>query len=148
MVYNNTGKVDGMENAWGLSAWIDDAGDITLFDTGGDPKVLEHNLSELGLDPGKINRVIISHDHWDHNGGIGLILEKLLPLAEKGLRALGIENDSICHYLNIIRERTKTGQTGAVWQIKHFEKHHGDLHKLTADYKQHQFVGNPVHTWT
>lgn len=77
-----------------------------------------------------------------------LILEKLLPLAEKGLRALGIENDSICHYLNIIRERTKTGQTGAVWQIKHFEKHHGDLHKLAADYKQHQFVGNPVHTWT
>jgi 7,8-dihydropterin-6-yl-methyl-4-(beta-D-ribofuranosyl)aminobenzene 5'-phosphate synthase len=76
MIYNNTGKTEGLENAWGLSAWIDDAGDITLFDTGGDPEVLDHNLVALGLDAARINRIIISHDHWDHNGGIGMILEK------------------------------------------------------------------------
>src|SRR6056297_2562657 len=77
MVYNNTGSANGLKNAWGLSAWIDDEGDITLFDTGGDPEVLEHNLSELGLDASKINRIIISHDHWDHNGGIQRVLGKL-----------------------------------------------------------------------
>ncbi len=77
MVYNNTGSANGLKNAWGLSAWIDDAGDITLFDTGGDPDVLEHNLSGLGLDTSKINRIIISHDHWDHNGGIQRVVDKL-----------------------------------------------------------------------
>ena len=77
MIYNNTGSANGLKNAWGLSAWIDDAGDITLFDTGGDPEVLEHNLSELGLDASKINRIIISHDHWDHNGGIQRVLSML-----------------------------------------------------------------------
>lgn len=77
IVYNNTGSANGLKNAWGLSAWIDDAGDITLFDTGGDPEVLAHNLSALGLEPTKINRIIISHDHWDHNGGIQMVLGKL-----------------------------------------------------------------------
>ena len=77
MIFNNTGKCEGLENAWGLSAWIETPGDISLFDTGGDPKILKGNMSHLGLDPASIKRVIISHDHWDHNGGIEMILEQL-----------------------------------------------------------------------
>lgn len=90
--------------------------------------------------------------NWDGKTYCGdtlqqLIVEKLIPLAEQGLQKLQIEQDSINHYLNIIKERTTTGQTGAVWQIKHLEKLDGDLQKLTADYLHQQHLGNPVHTW-
>jgi gamma-glutamyl:cysteine ligase YbdK (ATP-grasp superfamily) len=76
-----------------------------------------------------------------------LIVEKLIPLAELGLQKLGIEQDSIEHYLNIIKKRASNGQTGAVWQLDHLEYVDGDLHKLTADYMHQQHLGNPVHSW-
>ncbi len=76
-----------------------------------------------------------------------LIIRKLIPLAEQGLQKLTIEQDSIDHYLGIIKERTITGQTGAVWQINHLDQNNGDLTKMTADYLNMQQTGKPVHTW-
>jgi gamma-glutamyl:cysteine ligase YbdK (ATP-grasp superfamily) len=77
-----------------------------------------------------------------------LIVEKLLPMAAQGLQNLGIADDSIKHTLDVIKERTISGQTGAVWQVEHLKHVGGDLQKLTADYQQLQQVGNPVHSWT
>ncbi len=76
-----------------------------------------------------------------------LIVEKLIPLAKLGLQKLGISEDSIKHYLNIIEKRSTSGQTGAVWQLNHLKQVDGDLQKLTADYLHQQHLGNPVHTW-
>ncbi len=77
-----------------------------------------------------------------------LIIKKLIPMAEQGLQKLEIEQDSINHYLDIIKDRTITGQTGSVWQINHLDKHKGDLQKMTADYLHLTHLGKPVHTWT
>lgn len=77
MIYNNTGKCSGLENAWGLSIWIENEDDVTLFDTGGDGKILLKNLNHLDLDIQKIGRIIISHDHWDHKGGLEDVMAKL-----------------------------------------------------------------------
>jgi len=77
MIYNNTGSCPGLKNAWGLAVWIESADGITLFDTGGDPKILADNLDNLGLDPSLIKRIIISHDHWDHKGGLDMILSRI-----------------------------------------------------------------------
>lgn len=77
-----------------------------------------------------------------------LIIKKLIPLAEQGLQKLEIEQDSINHYLDIIKDRTITGQTGSVWQINHLDTHKGDLQKMTADYLHLTHLGKPVHTWT
>jgi len=77
----------------------------------------------------------------------GLIIEDLLPRAKLGLVALGISNDSAKYYLDIIAERTASGQTGAVWQINHLPQVGGNMQQLTADYLHHQHIGNPVHTW-
>ncbi len=77
-----------------------------------------------------------------------LIIKKLIPLAEQGLQKLAIKQDSITHYLDIIKERTTTGQTGAVWQIDHLNLHNGDFTKMTADYLHLQHLGKPVHTWS
>ena len=52
---------------------------ITLFDTGGDGNVLLDNMRLLGVDPAAVDRVILSHIHGDHTGG----LERFLKLNSK-----------------------------------------------------------------
>lgn len=41
-----------------------------LFDTGGSPDGLVHNLDRLGLDPQDWNCIVLSHGHWDHTSGL------------------------------------------------------------------------------
>lgn len=77
MIYNNTGKFTGLENAWGLSIWIENEKGVTLFDTGGDAKVLAKNMKVLGLDIQKVDRIVITHNHWDHKGGLKYVLEEI-----------------------------------------------------------------------
>jgi len=47
-----------------------------LFDTGGDGNILLHNLQQLGVDISDINKVIISHSHLDHAGGLSEIYQR------------------------------------------------------------------------
>lgn len=49
-----------------------------------------------------------------------LLLDELLPLAEKGLLSVGISREEANGYLEIIRKRVKTGQTGSSWMIKSY----------------------------
>jgi 7,8-dihydropterin-6-yl-methyl-4-(beta-D-ribofuranosyl)aminobenzene 5'-phosphate synthase len=42
-----------------------------LFDTGGNANTLIHNLKESNLEIATINKIIISHNHSDHSGGLG-----------------------------------------------------------------------------
>jgi 7,8-dihydropterin-6-yl-methyl-4-(beta-D-ribofuranosyl)aminobenzene 5'-phosphate synthase len=41
-----------------------------LFDTGGNGKVLLNNMRKLDIDPRSIHSVVISHNHYDHQGGL------------------------------------------------------------------------------
>jgi gamma-glutamyl:cysteine ligase YbdK (ATP-grasp superfamily) len=74
------------------------------------------------------------------------VLDGLIPLAAEGLAALGMEDDLIDHYLDIISMRLACGRNGAEWQLAHFKRHQ-DLHKLTAAYLENQRTGRPVHEW-
>jgi 7,8-dihydropterin-6-yl-methyl-4-(beta-D-ribofuranosyl)aminobenzene 5'-phosphate synthase len=76
IIYNNTGECEGLTNSWGFSAWIENREAPLLFDAGGKGEILEQNMSYLGLDPGKLKKIVISHDHWDHFGGLEKILTK------------------------------------------------------------------------
>jgi 7,8-dihydropterin-6-yl-methyl-4-(beta-D-ribofuranosyl)aminobenzene 5'-phosphate synthase len=69
VVYDNQGK-EGFQSGWGFSALVDDT---TLFDTGENAVPLFDNLQAFGVNPAQIGRVILSHEDWDHVGGIALL---------------------------------------------------------------------------
>jgi hypothetical protein len=76
-----------------------------------------------------------------------LLLEALLPLARRGLRALEIDPADVTDYLDLIAARAESGRTGADWQ-RHFLARHGpDLAVLTLAYMEQQQGGQPVHEW-
>lgn len=84
-------SVQGFDTAalralWGFSAVIELAGEVLLFDTGSNGRALLRNLEALGWHPGKLDRVFLSHPHWDHIGGLDSILE-LNPQLEVVLHA-------------------------------------------------------------
>jgi 7,8-dihydropterin-6-yl-methyl-4-(beta-D-ribofuranosyl)aminobenzene 5'-phosphate synthase len=58
---------------WGVSFLVD--GRI-LFDTGEKGDWLLKNMKVLGVDVEGIEAVVISHDHWDHTGGLWDVLAK------------------------------------------------------------------------
>lgn len=70
--YNNIPFDPALTPAKGFSCYIPEAS--LLFDTGGDPAVLAGNLRALGIDPAEIRRLVLSHDHWDHVGGLSAVL--------------------------------------------------------------------------
>lgn len=78
IVYNNIASENNdLKTDWGFSAWIETNGEVTLFDAGTKPKILQYNLDKLALNPAKIKRVAISHEHYDHTGGLRLVLKQL-----------------------------------------------------------------------
>jgi gamma-glutamyl:cysteine ligase YbdK (ATP-grasp superfamily) len=74
------------------------------------------------------------------------VLADLIPMAERGLRSLGMAESLIDKYLSTIAIRLESRQNGANWQRAHF-KRYGDFHRLTADYLANQKSGLPVHEW-
>lgn len=71
IVFNNTARQADLVTGIGFSALI---GNKLLFDTGNDGKSLLANMRVLEIDPMKISTVVISHDHWDHTGGLADLL--------------------------------------------------------------------------
>ena len=82
-----------------------------------------------------------------------LVLEHLLPLAEKGLAAHGIDANDRERYLGVISARAKQGRTGARWQIRSLAgmaSETGASERSAALVKsmiQNQREGRPVHEW-
>ncbi|MDD5156212.1 MAG: MBL fold metallo-hydrolase, partial [Candidatus Omnitrophica bacterium] len=62
-----------LHTGWGVSFLIDDK---ILFDTGEKGHWLIENMDNLGVDVAGIEAVVISHDHWDHTGGLWEILKE------------------------------------------------------------------------
>jgi len=62
--------------ARGLSILVDVDGERTLFDTGMRGRYLMHNLDILEIDVNTVDRVVISHAHIAHVGGLEAFLEE------------------------------------------------------------------------
>jgi 7,8-dihydropterin-6-yl-methyl-4-(beta-D-ribofuranosyl)aminobenzene 5'-phosphate synthase len=64
---NNAGR--DLKSGWGFACLIENKKSI-LFDTGNSGSKLIHNMKKLGIEPKVITTVVISHNHWDHTGGL------------------------------------------------------------------------------
>jgi len=68
IVYDNEAD-EGLKSGWGFSCLIE-AKEKILFDTGDSGENLIYNLKQLNIQPESIAAVVISHNHWDHAGGL------------------------------------------------------------------------------
>jgi 7,8-dihydropterin-6-yl-methyl-4-(beta-D-ribofuranosyl)aminobenzene 5'-phosphate synthase len=75
VVYDNRTLKDELEPDWGFACVVDIGEQRILFDTGAKPEVLLANLQALAIEPLSIDCVVISHNHWDHFGGLEAILK-------------------------------------------------------------------------
>ena len=69
-LYDNYTVNSDLKTDWGFAALISVEDYNLLFDTGTDGKILLSNMEKLGVEPKDINKVMISHDHYDHFGGL------------------------------------------------------------------------------
>ncbi|MEA1868583.1 MAG: MBL fold metallo-hydrolase [Euryarchaeota archaeon] len=77
-VYDNEvypeASATGLTSEWGFSCLIEVSGERILFDTGGDGSILLRNMEKLGIDPKDLTTIVLSHEHWDHTGGLSDLL--------------------------------------------------------------------------
>lgn len=70
ILYDNTAVLPHVEADWGFACFVETGGKGILFDTGADGRILMKNMRLCGVDPAVVDRVFISHGHWDHTGGL------------------------------------------------------------------------------
>ncbi|MBD3369433.1 MBL fold metallo-hydrolase [Candidatus Fermentibacteria bacterium] len=70
IVYDNTSLENNLQADWGFACLVEAHGRKILFDTGANGSILMGNMAGLGIDPMEVQEVLISHDHWDHTGGL------------------------------------------------------------------------------
>ncbi|MCC6621312.1 MAG: CBS domain-containing protein [Deltaproteobacteria bacterium] len=82
-----------------------------------------------------------------------LMLERLLPMAESGLRRQGVSEGDITKYLSVVDARVRTGRTGARWQFSSWNSLRDRAtpgersNALVAATVQRQLTGRPVSEW-
>ena len=74
IVYDNLALDARLKTAWGFACLVETGQAIVLFDTGGEGPTLMGNMAVLGIDPRRIDAVVLSHVHNDHTGGLDALL--------------------------------------------------------------------------
>lgn len=65
----NTVSANGFHAEWGLSLYAETGEGNFLLDTGNGTSAIQ-NAERLGIDLGKIDKLVLSHSHADHTGGL------------------------------------------------------------------------------
>lgn len=75
-VYDNYRVNPKLKTAWGFGSVIKTPTENILFDTGGDSEILLSNMQKMNIEPDSIDKVVISHIHGDHLGGLEGFLKR------------------------------------------------------------------------
>jgi len=92
---------ENLRTGWGVSFLVDDK---ILFDTGEKGQWLTENMEALGVDVSGIEKAVISHEHWDHTGGLWEVLNR-----RKGLTVYGCP-----HFSSGFKKKVKAAQGNLV----------------------------------
>jgi len=74
VIYDNKAS-DDFTGSWGFAALVETNSETLLFDTGWDGTLLLKHMKILNIDPICVKKLILSHQHWDHIGGLPEILQ-------------------------------------------------------------------------
>jgi 7,8-dihydropterin-6-yl-methyl-4-(beta-D-ribofuranosyl)aminobenzene 5'-phosphate synthase len=98
-------QMPDLQAAHGLAHFVEVArGGETVriaFDFGPSEAAITHNFRVLGLDPGSIDALALSHGHWDHWGGLAGMLRTYRRAMKKDLTFYGGED----HFLPRFNQR-------------------------------------------
>ena len=72
----NTAGRGNLLAEWGLSILVETEKTSVLLDTGSSISVA-HNADALGIDLNKVDKIVLSHGHYDHTGGLRQLLQKM-----------------------------------------------------------------------
>lgn len=75
LVENSVNK-SGLMAEHGLSFFLETGDESILFDTG-QCHALIHNVANMGIDLSEVNKIVLSHGHSDHTGGLGDALKAM-----------------------------------------------------------------------
>src|SRR6056297_373255 len=76
IIYDNFVFKRGLDYDWGFSAYIETGERNILFDTGTKGNMLLENMQKLNIEPSMVDDVFISHNHFDHTGGLSSFLHE------------------------------------------------------------------------
>ena len=86
----NTSAAERLKAEHGLSLYVENCGKHYLIDTGASDKFIL-NAKRMRIPLEKVEKVVISHNHFDHTGGIEALL-KLNPKVKIYAKAACIED--------------------------------------------------------
>jgi len=75
IIYDNTAWDSRLIADWGFACLVEVYGKKILFDTGAKGDTLLNNMKTLDINPLQIDSIFISHNHWDHTGGLADVLK-------------------------------------------------------------------------
>lgn len=76
IVYDNQLHDKNLKSGWGFSCLVEHSGKKIIFDTGDNVEKLESNFKNLQINPQDFEAIVLSHNHWDHTGGLEAVLGK------------------------------------------------------------------------
>jgi 7,8-dihydropterin-6-yl-methyl-4-(beta-D-ribofuranosyl)aminobenzene 5'-phosphate synthase len=72
---NEQSESKRLKNDHGQAFIVTIADDNILIDTGTHGSILLHNMKELGISPNSITKILLTHGHYDHCGGLPKLLD-------------------------------------------------------------------------
>ncbi len=77
----NTASIDDFIAEWGLSILVETEKTSVLLDTGQGHSCV-HNADTLGVELWNIDKIVLSHGHFDHTGGLREVLRRMRKKVE------------------------------------------------------------------
>ena len=89
---------------WGLSLFLElqQGGEArtVMLDYGYTPEALLNNIEIIGVEPKKIDAMVVSHGHFDHYGGLIGFLDKYRAVLPADIKLYAGGEDNFCHRLS------------------------------------------------
>ena len=83
------GDVTGI-GEWGFSALVEFDGNRILVDTGAHPDTVLQNARDLKIDLSNVKEAILTHNHWDHVGGLLTLRKEMMKANPSALSVVHV----------------------------------------------------------